>query len=679
MRRGEGWGLGTWRGALAAAACLGGAPLAVGQPVGDPSAPPPPVPLVEGQPQAPVADAPRYPVSRIVIRYATENPGHPSPDDVLKARVTLGIEDGGFVAPREGMPSVTLRLSDIAEEPMRRFSLLALTAVVQAVFEEYKRLGVIGVIVDAGGDIHLPMVQNPATGRFELDTADPAAGRDLRPGQRPEAQTELHLVVYTGAVTQVRTQATGERIPPQERLNNPRHAFILRRSPVQPSGAEGEQRDLLRKDRVDDFLHRLNRHPGRRVDAAVSAGEKEGDITLDYLVNESKPWAVYFQLSNTGTEETDEWRERFGFTHNQLTGRDDILTVDYITAAFDETNAVLGSYEAPIGDAERWRWKAFGNWSEYTASDVGFADEQFEGNGWTAGGELIWNVAQHRELFVDAVAGLRWQNVSVDNVGLGTTGEGDFLIPSMTLRLERQTDLSTTLGSIGVEGNLASAAGTDEVDIQNLGRLNVDDSWTVLKFDLYHSFFLEPVLNPSRWHDISTNPTLAHELAFYARGQFAFDYRLVPNFEQVIGGLYTVRGYPESAAAGDTVLIGTAEYRFHIPWALRPDPQPRRLFGRQFRYFPQQPYGRSDWDLVIRAFFDAGYARNSERLSFEDDELLLGTGLGVELVYRRNVSVRLDWGIALSDTEAGQTVGSEFSPDWTAGRSRFHVSATILY
>ncbi len=662
--------------AIAAWSC-GIAGVSALQPIAEPLAP---GAAPAAQPEQAGIDIPKYPVSRFVLRYAAENPGHPAPEDILQARVTLGIGAGGYVQAREGVATVTLRVSDIAEEPMRRFSLLALTDVVKAVFEEFKRRGIIGVVVDASEDVHLPMRRDPATGRYELDTADPRHGEDLRKASRPEAPTEFHMVVYTGVVTSLRTQATGERIPSEERIDNPRHAFIRERSPVQPAtpGAAGERRDLLRKDRVDEFMYRLNRHPGRRVDASISAGENEGEIALDYLVNESKPWAVYAQVSNTGTEETDEWRERFGFTHNQLTGNDDILSLDYITASFDETNAVLGSYEAPLGGSEWWRWKVFGNWNEYTASDVGFAGEQFEGEGWTAGAELIWNFFQHEELFLDGVAGLRWQTADVNNVGLGTTGTGDFLLPSIGVRLERQTDLSTTLASIGLEGNLAGAAGTDLASIQNLGRLDVDDEWAVIKFDAYHSFFLDPVLD-SKWEDPSSGPTLAHELALIGRGQWALDYRLVPNFQQVVGGLYTVRGYPESSAAGDTVLVGTVEYRFHIPWALRQDPQPRRMFGRQFRFFPQQPYGRSDWDFVIRAFMDAGYAKNNDRQAGEDDETLIGAGLGAELVFRRNLSVRLDWGIALHDTEAGQTVNGEFSPDWTAGRSRVHLVATILY
>lgn len=647
---------------------------------------PPPQPAVEAPAATPPAAAeqpvepPKYAVSRFVIRYASENTDHPDPEDVLRsATVRLGIGPGGYIEAREGTAQVTLHVADIADEPMRRFNSLALTAVVQAVFAEYKRRGIVGVVVDANEDIHLPLRRDPVTGQLGLDTDDPDVGKDFRPERRPDARTEIHLVVYTGAVAQVRTQASGERINPDARINNPAHEFIRRRSPVQP-GADGAagRGSLLRKDLVDEFMYRLNRHPGRRVDAAVSAGEQPGELVLDYLVNEVKPWSVYGQISNTGTDETDEWRERVGFVHNQLSGHDDILTVDFVTAALDATNALLASYEAPIGDSETWRWRLYGNWNEYTAADVGFAAEDFSGDGWTAGGDLILNFYQERELFLDAVAGARWQYVTTDNDTLGTTGQSDFFIPSLSVRLERQTELATTLASIGLEGNVSGVAGTDEDELDDLGRLETDADWIALKFDASHSFFLEPFFYAG-FDDPAKAPTLAHELQFSVRGQWAPGYRLVPNFEQVIGGFYSVRGYEESVAAGDTVVMGGVEYRWHIPWGFKNDPQAGTAFGRTFRWRPQQPYGRADWDLIARGFFDIGYAANSDKQSYEDDELLYGAGIGLEFVFKRNLSLRVDWGVALKDTKSGQDVNGTFEPEVEAGSSRIHFSGTILY
>ena len=101
---------------------------------------------------------------------------------------------------------------------------------------------------------------------------------------------------------------------------------------------------------------------------------------------------------------------------------------------------------------------------------------------------------------------------------------------------------------------------------------------------------------------------------------------------QVVGGLYSVRGYPQSTAVGDDVYLGSAEYRLHIP----------RLFPIQrealhipwigdFLWAPQQPYGRADWDLILRAFVDAAYTNQNApsanvQIPGESDQFLIGAG-----------------------------------------------------
>jgi hemolysin activation/secretion protein len=222
----------------------------------------------------------------------------------------------------------------------------------------------------------------------------------------------------------VRALGSGERFarataprdqPSQEnRINHRVHRRIREFSPLQP-GEEGVPGDVLQRDALDDYLYRLNRHPARRVDAAISAGETPGEVVLDYIVTENKPWTAYFQLSNTGTDETEDWRQRFGFVHYQLMNRDDVFSIDYITAGFEDTHAVLASYEAPFGRSPTLRWRAYGSWSEFTASDVGFEGEDFRGDSWSAGGELILNIWQRGPAFVDLFGGARWQHIKVIN------------------------------------------------------------------------------------------------------------------------------------------------------------------------------------------------------------------------------------------------------------------------
>ena len=84
---------------------------------------------------------------------------------------------------------------------------------------------------------------------------------------------------------------------------------------------------------------------------------------------------------------------------------------------------------------------------------------------------------------------------------------------------------------------------------------------------------------------------------------------------------------------------------------------------------PQQAYGRPDWDLILRGFVDVGETYNSGIQSFEHNDTLVGTGLGVEVDLKQNFSIRLDWGIPLNQIPGGPSVGE----------SRVHVLATLLY
>ena len=457
----------------------------------------------------------------------------------------------------------------------------------------------------------------------------------------------------------------------EERSDHPTHEWILALSPVQPGG----DRDLLRVEELNDYAFELSRHPGRRVDAELSPGSQPGTTKVVYRVAENKPWVVYGQYSNTGTESTTKNRQRFGFTHNQLLGRDDILRLDYITGDFDEVHGITASYDTPFTlKAPQWRGRVFGGANQFDGTDVGFSLAGFEGRQWAAGGQIVHNTFQSGQLFLDVQGGVRWQWIEVQNKLLGTKGDSNFLLPNLGVVAKRNTSSSALQAGLNIEGNLGSLANTESgVDLDVLGRIDADDDFAILQWDGAYSFYLEPLLNHTAWLDPSTpgSSTLAHELAFGFKGQWAFDFRLVPNFQQVAGGLFTVRGYPQSAAAGDTVVIGSAEYRFHLARLFQPDPEPPELpLMGKFRARPQHIWGRPDWDLIFRAFFDGGYVHPSSGLAFETSESLMGAGGGIELQFTRNLSVRFDAGVALSDLSDGTT---------EVGDTEYYVVGTVLY
>ncbi len=113
------------------------------------------------------------------------------------------------------------------------------------------------------------------------DDIPPETGQDLRPQKRPAGEQEvLRLVIYVGKVTRARTIASGDRVPADQRINNPAHSWIMENSPIQPGAEAGssEGTDLFQKDLLDDYLFELNRLPGRRVDAAISSGGAPGNV-----------------------------------------------------------------------------------------------------------------------------------------------------------------------------------------------------------------------------------------------------------------------------------------------------------------------------------------------------------------------------------------------------------------
>jgi len=622
------------------------APTDGGAQDGDAEHEPPPTPAEtpDVTAEAAEADGPAYPVSQLLLLYDHESTTLPDIDR-LRAQLDVALTPTptGYVAPRTKAPVERVALDEIGDDGVDRLHGSALQAIARRVVEAINQRGVVGVYVQPS------------------DLQIGPQGQDLRTGTRA-----LAMMVRVARIAEVRTIAQGDRFEYSEGINQPGHESIRADSPVGIGG-------VVRKDELDRYTYLLNRHPGRRASMALGPSRTEGGAVLDYLIHETKPWTLYGQVANDGTETTGEWRYRVGLVHNQLTGNDDILSLDYVTTGLggDETAAFVGSYEAPLFDSRRLRWRVYGLTSEFTADDVAQGTLEFTGDQWWAGGDLIWNVFQYRQLFLDVVAGAKYQHIEVNNAFAAIEGDEDFFLPHVGLTLERLTPATSTTASVDLAYNLADVAGTDEATIDNLGRLFVEEEFAVLNWSVRQSLYLEPLLWYDRWADPSTpGSTLAHELLLRASGQYTFGDRVAPQFQSTVGGAHTVRGYEQSTTAGDTTYVVSAEYRFHLPRALAidPDPYDTYLFGDPFRLTPQAPYGSADWDLVLKGFVDAGWTEVEDAIGAESDEQLLSVGVGTELSFKRHLTLQVDWGYVLQEAR-----------DVEDGDSELHFRANFLY
>ncbi|MDG2423300.1 MAG: ShlB/FhaC/HecB family hemolysin secretion/activation protein [Phycisphaerales bacterium] len=611
----------------------------------------------------PSVDGLPYMVDTFSVAYLYDHPHLPPTANFMDLPLVLGYidtEEGdrNWVGPRAGVNITQTTLNKINEAGGGVFwssCIATISSTISRVLIEDDLLGVF-------------VIPNPK----QISSAPGDLGKDLR----PEGDTELTILITVGRVVESRTIAQGDRIPDDQTFNNETHTSIKQASPAKPHDetadadtADEERSDLIRKSDLTDYVHHLNRHPGRNVEASVAASAVPGGVSLDYLVFEADPLTLYYEIGNTGTPQERSLRQRFGLVHSQLTGNDDILALEYVTSNFSRTNAVLGSYQFRLSDDNRIRGSVIGSWNKFVNDQFGQDFVQYTGYSWSAGGQMTFNIFQDGPFFIDIVPGMNYQKVKVNNELLEDSGMAGFALPNTEILLSRQDNKGLFQAMVGLEGSFISQ-NVNELTL--LGRIDPSEQWARLNWSASLSTFLEPLLNPAGWGDPDSpgSSTLAHELALRFTGQYSFDYRLVPQFQSTMGGLYSVRGYAQSVVAGDNSVFGSIEYRFHLPRTFAVNPEPLEFMGGPFRMAPQHVYGRPDWDLIFKGFFDAGYVFQNGNEGFEVNNTLLGAGIGLEFLYKSNLRVQLDWGFALHDLKFGLA---------EAGSSRLYVTGTFLW
>jgi hemolysin activation/secretion protein len=577
---------------------------------------------------------PSYEITAFDLDYLQQVADAPAANALGATTIVLEQLDEVYVAAGQGGLTVSFRLDSVPADGPRWFHASAVISINQQIVAELARNGLGAMIVAASEE------------DIEFTT-----GVDLRPAGR----TDLSLTIFLPTVRELQTFASGDRIAEEDAANHSSHARILANSPVQ-SG------DAFRPREVDEYVARLNRHPGRRVEAQLSPSRDPSQLYLDYQITESRPWLIYGQYMNTGTESTQEWQQRLGLVNFQVFERDDVFTFDFVTDLSSDVQALYASYTLPLL-SDRMRVRFDGSWSEFQAdANLGF-EQLFEGQQSKAGVQFELNVFQYRQLFIDVVAGVNYQVIEADNKTALIRGKDSFVMPHVGLGVARDTGASRFNGSIWIDWNRKHLSHNDFDEVAALGRLNPDLDFQILRWASSLSFFLDPLLK---------QPTQAHEVSVEYRGQDAFNrFRLIPHHQQIAGGMETVRGYKQGVTAGDSVHLASFEYRFHVPRLLSPSPQATELpLLGEVAIAPRETGGRPDWDLVFKLFYDVARLKQSHKTASEFDERLRGVGAGIEFVYKRWMAVAFDWGVGLDDARGGEI---------KAHRGEGHLSVSLFY
>lgn len=613
--------------------------------------------------QEPGAARPTIAVDAFSFRYGRLHPELPPLEQLGRLPVPLVRTDNVWRAGHgaEGEP---VRLDTLPAGSV--FAADALQAVAQSVVGWFNAQGFDGVWV---------MYSNlEATARGLSDL-------------RPAGSRTAEIVIWVSQIAEVRTLARGPRFKPEESVNNPRHRRILAHSPLQPASEGQLHGDLFRQEPLERYLNELSAFPGKRVEASIAAADAPGQIVLDYLVTETKPWLVFAQASNTGTAATERWRGRLGFQHNQLTDRDDVLNVDLVgTPNFDSYGA-FASYRLPLLRPSRLAMRVYVSYGDFLASDASLQTLRFGGKNWFGGGELI-----HRRLLphsweLTTTLGASFSRYQIESEFGGATlneDSAEFVTPYLSANVGRDGIGWAVAGGLRLERPSETGGESASSGSSTFGRIGADTEWTALRWHAGGTLYLDRFFAPAE-----SVPVFAHELSLRTRGRWLLSgERLIPQEQEPLGGALTVRGYPEAVLAADEFALGTLEYAFHLPRTFRPG-DAGALFGRPFNWRPPVAGQRADWDLILRGFVDYAYRSTAPRLApasptpgpvalADRDVSLAGAGAGVELTLWRNVSLRCDVGVALKELrDRSQAAGHQVVTK--SGDARVHLVSSLSW
>ncbi len=622
------------------------------------------MPAQEKTPAVAAPVDPGVPVERFEFSYGLEHPALPALEQ-LKDLIVRVTRDGNVFRAPAAAGAENLTLSAIPEGS--RFDSDALRGIAQDVVRWYNARGIFGVWVT------FPELEASSTGLIDNRPADDHVAR---------------MVIWASQVAEIRTLARGKRFKPQFSVNNRKHRAIAAHSPLKVG-------DLFREGRLNQYLRGLSLHPGRLVEASIASAGEPGKVVLDYLVNESRPWQVYGQVTNFGTESTGIWRGRLGFQDNQLTNHDDILNFDAITTPNLETYGAFLSYRIPVFRPAKLLARVYGSYGDFLASDAAIETLRYAGKNWQGGLEFSNRLQLPWNWELTSALGANFTHYGIQSRIIKaplTTGSSNFLVPFFNGTLSRESGGEyswwSLSGSARYEQTVGSFANLNTTNgIPALGRLSVDADWTSLRGTLNATIFLEPIFG-----GIDKAHHLANEVSLRVRGRYLIKgRRLIPQEDEPMGGASSIRGYAEAVLAADEFYTASIEYALHFPRLFKPGPAGK--FIRKswpFQWRPARDKQGADWDLIGRVFYDYGYRyvnqapggtvlAPGEELPLADTSLpLAGAGGGLELQLKQYFSVRCDVGVALNQLrDPSRDAGDQIVVP--AGDVRYYVSGSLSW
>jgi len=481
-----------------------------------------------------------------------------------------------------------------------------------------------------------------------------------------------------------------------------RKRYIEKWAPIRPG-------DPIRKAELESYVDFLERRSGRSVAAVVQKAKEQdastgvaGDVDVELRVRDYDPLTVYIESSNTGTVSTIELRYRVGLVHSDLTGRGDILSMDFSPGAqlefLPDNYSAFASYEAPLWNP-RWSGRLLTAWSEFKSVDLLGPNTSFIGKGTVLSGELKYKLWEGKSWFLDLYESLDYERSEVEtpfgfttilklvDLGVGTRlGRGkDYKIPvsddlslawkpsfdfKVVYNLTEMLDLSTATDF--TEGRARTEPGYWYFRIRGgqsftFDFAQLDEPSEAEKGDEEKK---EEAEQPRGDSPVAERQRLRERLPpgkwLSINQQFGLHYspmRLTPAKQFFVGGLNTVRGYLTSELGGDAGIFVSTDLRVDIS----------RMLASRSKGETKGKWWKNFGLELVPFIIDFGMVRINEAAGNEEgSKWIAGTGAGGRFYYKDILSCRFNSGMALMDA-------GEDEDDTKSGDRQFHFDLALHF
>lgn len=392
----------------------------------------------------------------------------------------------------------------------------------------------------------------------------------------------------------------------------------------------------LAEGRVPNFqdmqaeMTELNRQGDRRVSPVLRPGRTPGTVEVDLKVQDQKPYHGNVDVNDRYSQDTSRLRASTNFRWDNLWGRQHSVGVTLQTAPSEprESKVLSLNYTIPLKGGDMLA--LYGVKSDSDVSAVG--DLNVIGRGTMLGLRYIKPLRGREGFFHTATWGVDYKDF---NQSVNLIGSGGFNTPITYMPFVAgwdgswQTDTHTTRVGVSTQFHVQQGLVGSEQEFADK-RFKGRPSYIYFKGTLQHERSLPE----------------GHSLHLRAQWQLAGQ-PLVSNEQMAIGGADTVRGYLESAAAGERGLALSAEWR---------SPQLSRLW-------PGTPDSLTE--LRALAFVDWGAVKVIEPITAQDRFSLASLGLGLRLRMVQGTQATVQWAYPL------KAVGNT-----TKGDHRLHFNLT---